>query len=668
MKCSSILAGLVLVSISCANADVYMHNPRGSNDRNCEKNANRQNANRLFDSQNNAAGGYACPKALYPLSQTTPKMYYYAGSEIKIEWTQQHACGTNPNSQCNMVIQYACEDTMPGIRDGEPQNENDAATATIPDDPNTSKEPQYGQHETYEYYQQCKTRDRNKGLYTADQNMNNRNKAKNTRQNNNGNRRGFECPEERDYYPYWHPSPWKDIAVITKNATEFCAMYTAESENVKGRGYCMDAVDATKYLQYNNEQECESKGGSWKVSKPHGGGAPDCIDNVNWGRDNHLGNNRLGEAPSYLWKIPDDLKASSCTLRLRYNISTGDYPWNQDASANGKKSMPSQDIYVDLLDDEGAQSKNILSNAINTNQFGRTFQDRSYVFEVKPRPADIPKDAKIHNLNVRGKRGNIVQTFPSVEYDFVPSIMTAEEDDYVHIQWAGSDYNPNRNPNDGDGKQNTDRHNMVQIETLEDNLPAVTADHFGLAQQGVSNGGKDGDGKVKPNTPGGDNQILVMDLTKQTFFDNDKATVEKFAFINQPTGNCLKKEDINNNNNNNNDKANQDENNCAKLNSAKYPMFDGGLKKLDKQGTFHYMSTRNNNFSNRSQKGTTVVTAKGATTRTANGYEREGFNAAGFPVDKNPNGAVDPVVAAAASVPIVLGLGAVGAYLGRTMA
>ena len=125
-----------------------------------------------------------------------------------------------------------------------------------------------------------------------------------------------------------------------------------------------------------------------------------------------MGNNRLGEAPSYLWKIPDNLKASSCTLRLRYNISTGDYPWNQDASANGKKSMPSQDIYVDLLDDEGAQSKNILSNAINTNQFGRTFQDRSYVFEVKPRPADIPKDAKIHNLNVRGKRGNIVQTFP----------------------------------------------------------------------------------------------------------------------------------------------------------------------------------------------------------------------------------------------------------------
>lgn len=40
-----------LIYLSKSYGDVYMHNPRGSNDRNCERNANRDNGNRLFDSQ-----------------------------------------------------------------------------------------------------------------------------------------------------------------------------------------------------------------------------------------------------------------------------------------------------------------------------------------------------------------------------------------------------------------------------------------------------------------------------------------------------------------------------------------------------------------------------------------------------------------------------------------
>ena len=79
-----------------------------------------------------------------------------------------------------------------------------------------------GLHEDADYYALCKGRERNKGLFTADQNLNGQT-AIYTRQNPNGNRRGLECPEERDYYPYWHPSPWVDVAVVTTN-TSLCPM------------------------------------------------------------------------------------------------------------------------------------------------------------------------------------------------------------------------------------------------------------------------------------------------------------------------------------------------------------------------------------------------------------------------------------------------------------
>ena len=91
-------------------ADVYMHNPRGSNDRNCERNVNRNNGNRLFDSQNNAKGGYACPRRVGGPEAEVPdpnfpesymnKMFYYSGSRLPIEWTNQHGCGSNPKEHC----------------------------------------------------------------------------------------------------------------------------------------------------------------------------------------------------------------------------------------------------------------------------------------------------------------------------------------------------------------------------------------------------------------------------------------------------------------------------------------------------------------------------------------------------------------------------------------
>ena len=72
------------------------------------------------------------------------------------------------------------------------------------------------------------------GLFTADQNVN-QDKATHTRQNPGGTRRGLECPEERDYFPYWHPSGWKDIVVLTKRIDQ-CDFIKKESFNVKPKG------------------------------------------------------------------------------------------------------------------------------------------------------------------------------------------------------------------------------------------------------------------------------------------------------------------------------------------------------------------------------------------------------------------------------------------------
>ena len=71
------------------------------------------------------------------------------------------------------------------------------------------------------------------GLFTADQNLKG-DASIYTRQNANGNRYGYECPEERDYYPYFHPTDWIDIAVLGKSSD--CAYYKKESFNTKPKG------------------------------------------------------------------------------------------------------------------------------------------------------------------------------------------------------------------------------------------------------------------------------------------------------------------------------------------------------------------------------------------------------------------------------------------------
>lgn len=591
VRVNIVLLGVLVYTCVCffsfVSCDVYMHSPRGSNNRNCEKNENRNNANRLFDSQNNAKGGYACPRAVGGPEVVTPTMYYYSGSILTVEWTSQHSCGAT-NNDCQIVLQYMCNDTAPGLRDGQPESATDAATTTIdekdPDNPNR------GQHETVEYYRKCKTRTRNLDLWTADRREENpgtllqTSPATQTRQNPNGNRNGFECPEERDYYPYWHPTPWRDIAVFTNNIT-MCNFYKQNSQNVQNKGECVSNADPNVVLKYNNERSCSSSGeGQWVERGAFGTPPPECLSTASiMSRDNHLGSSITGQMASYKWVIPDAIVDRPCVLRLRYNMSSTDIGFSVDSRSNGRVKSP---LIQDPFRDFGYASN--LSLAVNTNQAGRTFQDRSYVFFIKKRPSNIKSWVKIHNIGVRGKRGNIVQTFPAVEYDFSPTELTIDAADLVHWQWTGSGYNPARNPNDGEGgpkdpidaQLRSDRSNIVQLDYPGELLPRP----------------------VQWNT---------MFVNKNGKVDQDLVT--KFAFIDQDlddkneTTRCMNWQELLIKNNNNKNEAEVDVQNCAKLNKARTPYFDGGLVRLHATGTFYYYSTRNNNLSNRGQRASITV-------------------------------------------------------------
>lgn len=441
-----VTVSVLLVLAPVTRADIYLHNPRGANDRNCERNVNRDNGNRLYDTQNNAKGGYACDRPVagpeYEEQNPDNRMTYYSGSILPIEWTAQHGCGENSEVDCQIIIQFACEDTLDpnnkyksgkyigAPRDGTPRDTQDAATETIPDNEesakaNTVETRRFGMHENYDYYQNCQTRKRNQGLFTADQNLR-RTDARATRQNPNGNRNGFECPEERDYYPYWHPTPWRDIAVVVSNYQEAKREYywlnseDSSATMVDGKvlkGFCVSQNNGDKETKkeqrvwYNNAESCESHGHRWET-KVHRKNLQDPTsftkDNVvrgQFSRTNHLGAVASGgdtweerqangisahkafphgdSNARYLWTVPDmgEEGRDSCTLRIRYNISSSDYDaWNNgvgdyhgepfdgvpgaNATFNGPDYSPvTQDPYTYFGADG---SRSFLSLALNT--------------------------------------------------------------------------------------------------------------------------------------------------------------------------------------------------------------------------------------------------------------------------------------------------------------
>lgn len=54
---AKVILVVLMLCICTVLGDMYLQNPRGCNDR-LDEETDRQNANRLFDSENNARGGY----------------------------------------------------------------------------------------------------------------------------------------------------------------------------------------------------------------------------------------------------------------------------------------------------------------------------------------------------------------------------------------------------------------------------------------------------------------------------------------------------------------------------------------------------------------------------------------------------------------------------------
>lgn len=656
------IAALVSVCI----ADCYMHNPRGSNNRLNEQSANRANGNRVFDSQNNNRGGYNVGDMHDTQGfrdgtgyGTDEKMYNYAntdwqsnnndgrvqfepsfleGSTQRVTHTVQHGCD-NPKNNCNIVYEYTCDTIAQDVNvfntasdydyDGQRvQLKNGLNTGTSQDPNNiaqvdntyrTNSNNDRGIHESEEYYAYAKARDRNQGLFTADQKLQGNSQIY-TRQNPGGTRRGLEVPEERDYFPWWNPSIWRPLLIWHNNVTECEIEMAQKSQAVETKYQCIptkaqfkaeNANDLATIVSQTTEAGCVAENAVWKAHK-YDMAAPLCVQ-AGWSQVNNLGNvenTEDGGLPRYYdLTLPtiDQLEAAGCHIytmetddaalnkkkarlvfRTRYNMTTTDYaPYNTDANCNQDNGNEVQSpVQQNPTVDVGMKMQG-LRLAINTAQTGRTFQDRSHVTAIVERSnmAGVDANKKILNVNVQGKRGNIVQTFPAVEYDFWPRKAEIKEGECLAFMWTGSNTHNNGNPagdgqagDAGEGRGGSDRSNLIQLNDKRESYPIPldknTNDFFAQSNCYQTIGGAAwGSGEVGGAVNEKDAQLFLLsggyyntfadvaarDDNLDPLLDNVSATMRSMTCCPQTTG------------------------------------------------QFYFVSTRNNNFSNRDQKLEIVV-------------------------------------------------------------
>merc|ERR1719461_2806265 len=386
--------------------------------------------------------------------------------------------------------------------------------------------------ESEEWYAFAKRRKRNEGLFTADQKLQGNDQTK-TRQNPGGTRRGLEVPEERDYFPWWQPTIWRPLFIAHNDVQECLKQMAEKSAAVETKTACVPTkaqVEAnnpslTQLVRLKTKADCENPNvggaaGVWLEQK-FDMDPPKCIP-ATWSQANSLGNvmntEKGGLPNSIAWKMPsvEAMAKTGCYVyktqindggvtrdqeyvrfqtRLRYNMTTMDYaPYETNSGCNqDNKAKQQSPVQQNPTVDVGVHMQG-LRLALNTAQTGRTFQDRSAIMRMVRTPkkqnganSDLAAKLndvgtanrkKVQNVNVQGKRGNIVQTFPAVEYDFWPKIARVKVGDCIAFSWTGSNTHNNGKPagdgqagDAGEGRGGSDRHNFMQYTEKKNSYP-----------------------------------------------------------------------------------------------------------------------------------------------------------------------------------------------------
>merc|ERR1712223_1038711 len=396
---------------------------------------------------------------------------------------------------------------------------------------------------------------------------------------------------------------------------------------------------------------CTAANGRWKThtyTMPEG--YPMCIK-ATWSQVNNLGNvqdtGKGGLPQNWDWVLPtiDQFRDSGCYVykangggtagqeyvrivtRMRYNMTTMDYaPYTTDSDCNQNNNQQNQSpVQQNPTVDVGVEMQG-LRLALNTAQTGRTFQDRSHVMRLMRRPTagqqsatanaavnqgfaanklgtnandaqatagNVEMTPKVYNLNVQGKRGNIVQTFPAVEYDFWPKKLDVQTGECIAFQWTGSNTHNNGNPagdgqagDAGEGRGGSDRSNIMQLLSKNSTYPVpldtgVVTDFFEESKcyetytgNALSSGATPG-ATAQQNLAAKDCQIYLMSAG---FYDT-------YADVGNVAGDELD----------------------VLLNNT--PATMRGVTVCPKvAGEYIFTCTRNNNFSNRDQKLVITVT------------------------------------------------------------